>query len=59
MMRASTRSRALGLEMLLGTGIVAFTLCACLQCVPAMAVKARLAAVFIAWTLLARDSAAT
>ena len=56
MMRASLRSRARALEVLLGTGLVAFVIGACLQCVPALAIKARLAAVFVAATAIGNDS---
>lgn len=57
MMQLSLRARARGLEALLGTGLVAVVIGACLQCLPALAVKARLAAVFIASTSARSDSA--
>jgi hypothetical protein len=57
MMRLSVRSRARGLEVLLCTGLLAVVIGACLQCVPALAVKARLVSVFIASTSARSDSA--
>jgi hypothetical protein len=56
MMRASSRRRALGLELLLCAAIVAGATASCLRCVPALAFKARLAAVFVHWTSVRNDS---